>query len=200
VADDSTPKRILTGDPDARSLRWGWTLFAAWTLLGGTLTLREVQAGEYALIGVVLLAPFWAAWLLWLGWRGWMRLSPWFGYAPHYRFHGNYYEFDGRQIRIWFDVADLWIAVDDVLDALQVQGVARDVERLRSLAGADAVQRVEGLRPWVFTADGLRRWLGRRGGEGAHRLDRWLEAEVLAPFRRRRELDAQAQRVDSEDG
>jgi hypothetical protein len=181
-------------------VRWGWTLFAAWTLVGGTLTLRELQAGELALIGVVMVAPFWAAWLIWLAWRGWARLSPWLGYAPHYRFHGNYYEYDGWQIRIWFDVTELWIAVDDVLDALRVEGVARDVERLRSLAGAEAVQRIEGLRPWVFSSAGLRLWLARRGSDAAHRFDRWLEAEVLAPFRRRRELDAQAQRREDPPG
>ena len=174
-------------------MRWGWLLFAAWTLVGGTLSLREFQAGQHGALSVVLLAPFWAAWCMWLAWRTWVRVVPWLGYQPHQRYHGNYYEFDGRQVRIWFAVTELWIAVDDVLDALGYEGEARDVARIRAVAGDDAVLRIEGLRPWVFTEAGLRLWLARRGGDIANRLDRWFEQQVVAPFRKRRLLDEQAQ-------
>lgn len=189
TAPASPPPRI-EADPDARLLRWGWTLFAAWTLLGGTLTLRELQTGSYGLIGVVLVAPFWAAWLMWLLWRGAVRMAPWFGYRPHYRYHGNYYEFDGRQVRIWFDDERVWVAVDDVLDVLELEGVARDVERLRALAGPDAVQRLDGVRGWVFSGAGLALWLARRGGATANRLAQWFDHQVHAPHRRRREREA----------
>jgi hypothetical protein len=190
---DMPKPRRLAEDPDARSVRWGWVLFAAWTLVGGTLTLREFQAGQHGALAVVLLAPFWAAWCMWLAWRTWVRVVPWLGYQAHQRYQGNYYEFDGRQVRIWFAVTELWIAVDDVLDALGYEGEARDVARIRAVAGDDAVLRIEGLRPWVFTEAGLRLWLARRGGDIANRLDRWFEIQVVAPFRKRRLLDEQAQ-------
>jgi prophage antirepressor-like protein len=146
----------------------------------------------------VLLAPFWGAWCMWLGWRTCVRVAPWFGYQPHYRHHGNYYEFDGRQVRVWFAVTELWVAVDDVLDVMGYTGEARDIVRIRAVAGDDAVLRIEGLRPWVFTEEGLRLWLARRGGDTAHRFARWFEQEVVAPFRKRRALDAQAQQRANE--
>lgn len=62
------PVSWLEHDPDERIVRWGWMIWIAWGVIGGTLWLTDIRAGTGAL-SLVLVAPFWGLWLLWPGYR-----------------------------------------------------------------------------------------------------------------------------------
>ena len=177
----------LEHDPDERVVRWGWTLWVAWGVIGGALFLSDVKAGTGAL-SLVLVAPFWGVWLLWptyrfvrLWWR-WQYKGGWG------EWNGTYYEFDGRQIRIFMDGDSIWIAADDVFDALGLQGRQRNVARVREIAGRDGLTRPPGSRLLAFSEIGIRAWLDRRTDTVAHKFSYWLDKQVIAPYRRRQEL------------
>jgi hypothetical protein len=184
AANPSPPGRAHD-DPDARLLRWGWLAFAAWTVFGGTWLWQALRAGEAALVGVALTAPLWAAWLLWLLWRGLAALRRALKRSAYGRWHGNYFEFDGRQIRIVFDDDEIFVTAVDVFDALGIEPRRRDPDRVRQLAGRDGLTESPGERMLAFTERGLRSWMERRADAVAVRFGRWFEAEVVEPRRRR---------------
>src|SRR4029453_2562270 len=99
----------LEQDPDERIVRWGWTLWVTWGVIGGALVLNDIRAGTGAL-SLVLVALFWGVWLLWATYRfvrAWWR---WQYEAARAEWNGTYYEFDGRQIRILMQGDAIWIA------------------------------------------------------------------------------------------
>lgn len=115
------------------------------------------------------------------------------------RWHGNYFEFDGRQIRIVFDDDEILVTAVDAFDALGIEPQRRDPDRVRQLAGRDGLTEPPGERMLAFTERGLRAWMERRTDAAAVRFGRWFEAEVLEPRRRRLsrhsgEVDAVAER------
>jgi hypothetical protein len=177
-------------DPDQRLRRWGWLAFAAWTAVGGVQLVQAWRAGEDAIVGVALSAPLWAAWLLWLLWRGASALKEAARQRALRRWHGNFYEFRGRQIRIVFDGDEVLVAGDDVFDALGIDRRGRAPDRVRLLAGRDGLVELAAGRLLVFTERGLRAWLERRTDATAVKFGRWFEAEVAVPHRRRRARDA----------
>jgi hypothetical protein len=179
-------------DPDARLRRWGWLAFAAWTIIGGVPLWHALRAGEDALVGVALVAPLWAAWLLWLLWRAAVALRLAARQRALGRWHGSYFEFDGRQIRILFDDEQILVAAADVFDALGIEARGREPERVRLLAGRDGLIELRGEAPLYFTARGLQAWMERRSGEQALRWRRWFESEVVAPRRRRHDRPPRA--------
>ena len=85
--------------------------------------------GDYRLEAAVSTAVGgWALWLLWALYRGlraFLRVLLGTGWS---RWSGQYFEFDGRQIRIVFDGDDVFFAAADVFDALGTSGLARDPE------------------------------------------------------------------------
>lgn len=169
-------------DPDARSVRWGWALWAGcalayigWLLLGAS-PLR-----------IAMLAPIAALLLLWPAWR--LGGAAWRALRRADDWHGAHHEFDGQRIRI---IADgdgrLWFAVDDVLDAMQLAGHARSPARLRLIAGRDGVVPAPGTRLLCFSERALLAWLERRTEPRAAAFARWVDAQVLRPHRRRAEI------------
>jgi hypothetical protein len=184
----SLGKRL--GEPDERLLRWGWLAFAAWTAIGVAQLWRLLRAGDEALVGVALAAPLWAAWLLWLLWRlgvGLRRAGRWRAFG---RWHGRYFEFDGRQVRVVFDGERILVAAPDVFEALGIAAGAREPQRVRLLAGRDGLIGLPGQAPLFFTERGLRAWLQRRRAPAASRFGQWFEQQVAAPRRRRLERGA----------
>jgi hypothetical protein len=174
-------------EPTPGALRWGWILWFVWLVIGGELLLRDLAAGGAGAISVVLVAPLWLIWLLWLLWRAWTRIGP----APQTRWHGNWFEFDGTPVRVLFEDETILLAADDVFDAFGLKGHARDPERVRAIAGRDSLvpRGAGGLRDTpFFTERGLRAWLERRTDAQAAKFVRWYETQVVAPYRRRREL------------
>ena len=183
-----TRQSWLERDPDERIVRWGWTIWLAWGVIGGALWLDDIRAGAGTL-SLVLVAPFWAAWLLWPTYRGlrvWWRwqydaaLQPW---------NGTYYEFDGQQIRILMQDTVIWIVAADVFEALGLHGRQRDAGRVRQIAGRDGLVALPGTRQLAFTEIGIHAWLERRTDPAAHHFARWLTKQVIEPYRRRQALN-----------
>jgi hypothetical protein len=180
----------LEQDPDERIVRWGWTIWIAWGVIGGALFLDDLRAGHGAL-SVVLVAPFWGLWLLWPVYRGLRAWWRWQQEGTWAKWNGAYYEFDGRQIRILTQEDSIWIVANDVFDALGLQGRQRDVARARQIAGREGLVRPPGSRLLAFTEVGIGAWLDRRTDADAHKFSRWLDKQVVSPYRRRRELAAE---------
>jgi hypothetical protein len=172
-------------DPDARLLRRGWIAFAVWTPLGGQQLWQALRTGEDALVGVALSAPLWAAWLPWLQWRGTAVLRHWFARCAFGRWHGNYFEFDGWQIRIDFDGDEIFVAAADVFDALGIEVRGRECERHRLIAGGDGLKVLPGDNLRAFTERGLQAWMERRTDAVAVRFGKWYERTVVDPRRKR---------------
>jgi hypothetical protein len=178
--------------PDRRMLRWGWLAFAVWTVIGAAQLWHAMRAGEAAMIGVAVAAPLWAGWLLWLLWRAAAALHHAARQRAYGRWQGQYYEFDGRQIRIVFDGEAIFVAAADVFDAIGIGRRGRAPERVRQLAGRDGLMQWPGEKLLVFTERGLRAWFERRTDPVAVRFQKWFEGQVVGP-RRRRDLLVSAQ-------
>jgi hypothetical protein len=174
---------LLARDPDQRIVRWGWVFWFSWLGVGGALLLGDLRGGV-AGVGAVLAAPFWALWLLWPLYRSARFLLRWSGR----RDNGSYYEFDGRRIRVTFDEDDVWFGAADVFDVLGTADDARQVERVRLIVGRDGLQQSPG-GVLSFSEKGLAAWLDRRTERKAGQFGRWVETQVVAPYRRRRELE-----------
>jgi hypothetical protein len=189
---------IFGRDPDERVVRWGWVLWFAWLAVGGALLLGDYRGGVLGM-GAVLAAPFWSLWALWAIYRGVRILLRWLRQSGARAWSGSYYEFDGRQIRIRFDGDDIWFAARDVFDVLNTPRSARDPERVRQIVGRDGLFAPDGGL-MSFSEKGLAAWLDRRTDRTAAQFTRWIEAQVVRPYRRRRELgtteeDASTDRV-----
>lgn len=178
----------LDADPDARLLRWGWLAFAAWTVIGGVVLARSLLAGGGAIAGIAFVAPLWAAWLLWLLWRASASARHWAARRAYGEWHGNYFEFDGRQVRVVFDEDDIYLAAADVFDVLGTDAHGRVPERVQVIAGSDALIELAGRRLLVFTERGLRAWMQRRTEPKAAKFIAWVDNEVVEPYRNRRQV------------
>jgi hypothetical protein len=178
---------FLARDPDERTLRWGWVFWFSWLLVGGALLLGDFRGGV-GTIGMVLAAPFWALWLLWALYRGLRVLMRLLLSAGLSRWSGQYFEFDGRQIRIVFDGDDVFFSADDVFEALGTGASARDPERVRQVTGRDGLRLLAESGLLCFSEKGLAAWLDRRTDPTAAKFARWVEMQVLRPYRRRLEL------------
>lgn len=180
---------FLATDPDERVVRWGWMLWVLWGVIGGGLLLADRKSGTLG-FALVLTAPFWGLWLLWPLYRGLRAWAAWQTEGAWGEWQGNYYEFDGRQIRILFAGDAVWFVAADVLDALGIAGHQRNPERIRQIAGRDGLAVPPRSRLLAFSEVGLRAWLDRRTDLTAHKFRRWVDKQVLEPYRRRRDLDA----------
>jgi len=136
-------------------------------------------------VGVAIAAPAWATWLLWLLWRGSSALRHAAKRRAYGRWHGNYYEFDGRQIRIVFDGDEIFIAAADVFDAFGIEPRGREPDRVRLIAGRDGLTELPGDKLLHFTERGLRAWMERRTDVAAVGFRKWFERMVVAPQRKR---------------
>ena len=173
-------------DPDARMLRWGWLAFAAWTVIGGVLLILSLRAGAEGSTGIAFVAPLWAAWLLWLLWRAAVNARHWVGQRAYGEWHGNYFEFDGRQVRVMFEDDDIYFAAADIFDIFGIDTRSRAPERARLMAGRDGLLELPERKLLVFSESGLRAWMQRRSDRTATRFMAWLEKEGVGPHRTRR--------------
>jgi hypothetical protein len=180
---------FLSRDPDERVLRWGWVFWFSWLAVGGALLLGDIRGGVPGL-GAVLAAPFWGLWALWALYRGVRLVLRWLRHSGWQEWSGQYYEFDGRQIRIGFDGDDIWFAAADVFEVLETAREARDPERVRQIVGRDGLRPAPGTDLLSFSEKGLAAWFDRRTDRTASRFARWIETQVVQPYRRRRELEA----------
>ena len=178
---------LLSPDPGPTVLRWGWFLWVTWAVIGTGLLGEDIRSGAFAL-GAVLTAPFWAVWLLWPLYRGWALWMRWARHSRWQAWQGSYYEFDGQQVRVLFEDEQIWFSADDVYDALRLQGRQRDPERGRLVAGRDGLSELADSGLLVFSEAGLRAWLDRRMEPDAMKFARWVQFQVVDPYRRRREL------------
>ncbi len=177
----------LEQDPDERIVRWGWTIWIAWGVIGGALFLQDVRSGIGAL-SLVLVAPFWGMWLLWPSYRAMRWWWRWQYEGAWAEWNGTYYEFDGRQIRILTQDDSIWIVARDVFDALDLHGRQRDAARVRQIAGRDGLIRPPGSRLLAFSEIGIKAWLDRRTDATAHQFAHWLDKQVIVPYRKRLEI------------
>jgi hypothetical protein len=177
---------FLAVDPGRSVLRWGWFLWLAWAAVGAGLLSEDSKGGGFAL-GAVLSAPFWVLWMLWPTYRGWAAWVRWVRHTRWRTWQGDHYEFDGQQIRVFFDDEQIWFAADDVFDALRLRGRQRDPERGRLVAGRDGLAERPGSGLLVFSEPGLRAWLERRTDSDALKFARWVQLQVIDPYRRRRQ-------------
>ncbi|HTT13048.1 MAG TPA: hypothetical protein VMG60_19430 [Burkholderiaceae bacterium] len=177
----------LAAEPDLQLLRWGWI---AWGVLTIFLALGWIVFGALTRNALpwISVAPMLALWVLWPLYRGAGALWRWMRAAPHAAWNGDYYEFDGRQVRLLFDDDHVYVVAADVFAALDLRGHATEAARVRLIAGADGLRQLPGRSELVFSERGLNAWLDRRSGQSAVRFHRWLERDVIAPHRRRREL------------
>jgi hypothetical protein len=179
---------FLAQDPDERTVRWGWVFWIAWAAVGGALLLGDYRGGAIG-IGAVLAAPFWALWALWAAYRGLRAYIRWQGAAAWGVPNGQHYEFDGRRVRVTFDGDNIWFAAGDVFDVLGTQPDARDPERVRLIVGRDGLTELPVTGVLSFSEKGLAAWLDRRTDRSAGQFTRWVDTQVVAPYRRRRELE-----------
>ena len=183
-----TRTSFLATDPDERVVRWGWRLWVLWGVIGGGLMLADSKSGTLG-FALVLTAPFWALWLLWPLYRGLRVWANWQAESAWGDWQGNYYEFDGRQIRVLLVGDAVWFVAVDVFDALGITGHQRNPERIRQVAGRDGLALPPRGRLLAFSELGLNAWLDRRTDPTAHKFRRWVDKQVLEPYRRRRELE-----------
>jgi hypothetical protein len=179
---------IFSRDPDERVIRWGWVFWFCWLAVGGALLLGDLRGGAPGL-GIVLAAPFWALWLLWAFYRGACTAVHWLHRSGRSQWSGRYCEFDGRQVRIEFDADAIWFGADDVFAVLDTPAGARDPERVRLIVGRDGLQPAPASALLSFSEKGLAAFLDRRSERSARQFARWVDTQVVAPYRRRRELE-----------
>jgi hypothetical protein len=179
---------FLAQDPDERTIRWGWVFWIAWAAVGGALLLGDYRGGAIG-IGAVLAAPFWALWALWAAYRALRAFMRWQGAAAWGVPNGQHYEFDGRRVRVSFDGDNVWFAAGDVFDVLGTPSDARDPGRVRLIVGRDGLTELPSTGVLSFSEKGLAAWLDRRTDRTAGQFTRWVDTQVVAPYRRRRELE-----------
>ena len=158
---------LLTADPGPTVLRWGWFLWVSWGVVGTGLVGEDRDGGF--LLGLVLSAPFWALWLLWPVYRAWAFWTRSARRTQGQEWQGNYYEFEGRTVRVLHDADGVWFAADDAFDALGLDDAQRDAER-------HVVFEHPGSGLPVFSRERLAALLDRRSDAVSLRFREWAEA------------------------
>jgi hypothetical protein len=175
----------LGDDPDARTRRWIWLLWAAFTLalVGGWLAAPIHQSADA--LPWLLKAPLITLDLMWPLWQGARLVLHRMREAPLAPWQGRYYEFENFQVRVLVDEEDrLLIVASDVLDALRIKGRGRQPERIRAITGRDGLRAVPGIGEPVFTEQGMQAWLERNSRRDVARFALWLRTQVSEPHRR----------------
>jgi hypothetical protein len=143
-----------------------------------------MEQGKGFLLAMAMLAVPLVGWiasrLIVRGTGGFLDLAK--HHALH-EWHGAYYEFDGRQVRIFEDEGRLWFVAIDVARAL---GWRRIPHRFLSTQ-RHRLRPVEGTRLQATDMAGLEILLGARREQNCGRFLRWARSEVEAPWLRKRE-------------
>ena len=174
----------LSPDPDARINRGIWVLWCA-----GAAVLAWLTWGGAANEMLPLLAPLTAGLLLWPLYRAGRAIWQWTRWRAHADWHGNYFEFNDRQIRVLFAGEQVSVVAADVFDVLGIDAAGRVPQRVRGITGRDGLTTAPDTSLLVFTERGLAAWMERRTDGDASRFARWFKAEVTDPYRKRRALE-----------
>jgi hypothetical protein len=175
----------LAYDPDARTQRWIWLIWAASAvaLVFGWFAAPIRESTDA--IPWLMKAPLIALCVLWPLWRGGKLLLSQMRESPLAPWQGRYYAFDNVQIRVLVDEEDrLLIVASDVLDALRIRGRDRQPDRIRAIVGPDGFRTVPEMEESVFTEAGLQEWLNRSSRRDVLRFARWLRTQVSDPHGR----------------
>lgn len=195
MGDLGYPRRVPTHsplfntEPSPRVIRWGWLLWLLWLAVASSLLIDDFKSGTLNL-ALVLSAPFWALWAGWPIYRGLGWLQRWQTRSGVGGVDGNYYEFDGQPIRIFFDGDRIFWNADDVFQALNIDADARRSDRVRQITGRDGLAPEPSSGLLCFSERGLEAWLDRRTGPEVQKFRLWVDRQVVRPYRRRRELEA----------
>jgi prophage antirepressor-like protein len=95
--------------------------------------------------------------------------------------HGTYYAFNDRQVRIYDEDARLWFVAIDVARAVGWKTLPQSFMTTH----ADRLHRVPGTPLKALDMEGMDLLLARRRDREAGRLLRWAKTEVEAPWRKR---------------
>jgi hypothetical protein len=112
-------------------------------------------------------------------------VTEWIRFArdqPLERWHGNYYSFDGYQVRIIEDLGRTWIVLNDAKARAKLQVSETELKSL----GPDALLHLEEFRTRAIVDTALLTLLSRRNYPDANKFRLWLEREVLPPLHRKR--------------
>ncbi len=174
---DNSPRRDLIV---STLLRFGFTIglcslpFLAWGVNG--------TAAGFALL---LFAP--CSFLLGkpiVGWLG--ELLTFFNRQPLAAYQGQYYQFEGIQIRIHIVDKAMWVVAVDVLKVLG----EKPTLMLESQYDAMEYDTIPGTRLHGFSEAGVEKFLLASTHSEAQKMLLWLQREVFKPHRRKLELAA----------
>jgi hypothetical protein len=101
---------------------------------------------------------------------------------PLERWHGNYYSFDGYQVRIIEDGGRTWIVLNDAAARAKMQVGESELKAL----GPDALLHLEEFKTRAISDEALLTLLSRRNYPDANKFRLWLQRDVLPPLHRKR--------------
>ena len=101
----------------------------------------------------------------------------WLSAQPLDKWHGNYYEFGGVQVRVFEDDGALWFAAKDVVEATGIRANADAFHEGRVLPGVK-------LR-CLSIAD-VETLLATHQGRESGRVVLWAQRDVITPWKRKR--------------
>jgi hypothetical protein len=182
------PLPRLDPEPDRRSVRWIWRIWAA-----VMLAVLLAAAGGLPAVLLVTLAPLIALLILWPAWRG----GGWLWHALRVQAYGPWqgamHAFKDQRLRvIEGDDGRIGFVADDVFDIFGLTGRARDPAHVTVIAGTDGLVRSPGAGLLCFTERGLEAWLAGRTERRAMAFRHFVRAQVLEPRARRLERDGPA--------
>ena len=99
--------------------------------------------------------------------------------APLKLYQGNYYAFDGKQVRVFEISKALW-----VVDILAIVCMAYS-ESSRRLSRPSEYRYIESQKLWVYSEQAALRLVQNSKHFNAHRFQFWLQREVYFPYSRR---------------
>jgi len=102
--------------------------------------------------------------------------------------NGRYFEYESRQVRIYWDSEAVWIVADDVFIHLGEHPDAVARKKIQIRLGADHFAKIPDVGLDGFTGEGLLRYLGKSQRSEFHRLKLWFEREALPNIHNRQEL------------
>ena len=101
--------------------------------------------------------------------------------APLKPYQGNYYAFNGKQVRVLEINQALWVVDIDILAIIDL--VYSDASR--RLAQYSEYRYIESQKLWVYSEQAAMRLVQNSKYSNAHRLKFWLQREVYFPYSQR---------------
>ena len=117
-----------------------------------------------------------------IGWAG--ELGVFVSRQPYAKWHGNYYEFAGSQVRIYPVGKSLWFVDADVL---KVIGQKTSL-MLQSTFDVHEYDLIPGTKQHGFSEEGVEKLLRASDHSESKRMLLWIQREVVKPFRRKLEI------------